>query len=421
MAYREVTSMEIKEVLWQWMLGAGVKTVAQRVGMDVKTARRFVRIAEELGLTRHAGVEALDDAWLARLHARLGNHRARPRGDAWGAYKAARSRIDARLAAGVSLAKVHRELRRDGVLVPYATLHRFVVDQLAFGRPATTLPVVDGKPGEELQVDTCWLEQRIPDSNGRMRRLNAWVVCPSVSRYRFVYPIFDETTASAIDACKAAWAFYGGVFHVLIVDNTKAIVVEPDALTPRLQAAFLEYSQARGFVVDPARVRRPTDKARVERSVRYVRQDCFGGESFASQADARAHAERWCRETAGLKRHSRTYRTPREHFDAVERPELLAAPTDRYDLPVWSSAKVARDHYAQVARGLYSLPTRFIGRTLTVRADRALVRFYHEGVLVKTHARVEPGRRATDTADLPPNASTSTGPPFVCPCFGACR
>ena len=31
--------------------------------------------------------------------------------------------------------------------------------------------------------------------------------------------------------------------------------------------------------VDPARVRRPQDKGRVERTVAFVREDCFGGEA----------------------------------------------------------------------------------------------------------------------------------------------
>jgi transposase len=83
---------------------------------------------------------------------------------------------------------------------------------------------------------------------------------------RFVYPCFGETTASAIEACEAAWAFYGGVFHVVIPDNTKAIITTADPLQPRLVPALLEYAQARGFVVDPARVRHPQDKARVERT-----------------------------------------------------------------------------------------------------------------------------------------------------------
>jgi hypothetical protein len=55
-----------------------------------------------------------------------------------------------------------------------------------------------------------------------------------------MYPTFEETTARAIEACEAAWAFFGGVFAVLIPDNTKAIIVGADPLTPRITPAFLE-------------------------------------------------------------------------------------------------------------------------------------------------------------------------------------
>jgi transposase len=78
-----------------------------------------------------------------------------------------------------------------------------------------------------------------------------------VSRHRFVYPSLRETTLDAIEACEAARAFFGGVFGVLIPDNTKAIVQKPDLLDPVFTPAFLEYSQARGFVIDPTRVRSP--------------------------------------------------------------------------------------------------------------------------------------------------------------------
>ena len=36
-----------------------------------------------------------------------------------------------------------------------------------------------------------------------------------------------------------------------------------------------------------------------------------------------------------------------------------------------------------------------------MRADRALVRIFHRGQLVKVHPRQEPGRRSTDPDDLP--------------------
>ena len=46
----------------------------------------------------------------------------------------------------------------------------------------------------------------------------------------------------------------------LILDNFSAAIAGPDPLTPRPTRGFLEYSQARGFLIDAARVRKPRDK-----------------------------------------------------------------------------------------------------------------------------------------------------------------
>ncbi|HRI07537.1 MAG TPA: hypothetical protein PKW35_06955, partial [Nannocystaceae bacterium] len=62
-----------------------------------------------------------------------------------------------------------------------------------------------------------------------------------------------------------------------IVDRLKAVVQRADPTEPLINPVFQEYAQERGFVIDPARPRRPQDKARVERSVRDVRDDCFAG------------------------------------------------------------------------------------------------------------------------------------------------
>jgi hypothetical protein len=72
-----------------------------------------------------------------------------------------------------------------------------------------------------------------------------------------------------------------------------------------------------------------------------------------------------------------------------------------FDVPTWTTAKVHPDHHAQVARSLYSLPTRFIGKTVDVRADRTTVRFFLGGEMLKLHARVAPGKRSTDPNDYP--------------------
>ena len=55
MGFREVSVIEVREVLRGWLTGAGLRTVAERAGVDRKTARRYVEAAQAAGLSREAG------------------------------------------------------------------------------------------------------------------------------------------------------------------------------------------------------------------------------------------------------------------------------------------------------------------------------------------------------------------------------
>lgn len=397
--YREVTMIEVREVLRLWQEQVPKKRIAARLGLDPKTVRRYVGAAEAAGL--RAQQETLSEERVRDVMLALQPGGGRPHGESWARCEEQREAIQRWLTSGLRLTKIRKLLARQGVSICYPTLYRFAVEQLQFGSTAPTLPVLDGEPGQELQVDTGWVGSLTLALVSQRRRFRAWIFTAVFSRYRFVYPVFEETTATAIEACEAAWQFFGGVFRVLIPDNTKAIITQPDALTPRITPAFLDYVQVRNFHVDAARVRHARDKARVERSVPSVRDDCFAGEVLATLEDARVHAGQWCREEYGLRRHTRTQRLPREHFEAEEQPRLLPAPTTPYDIPLWCTPKVARDQFAQVAKAFYSVPRAYRGQFLSARADQHTVRFYHRGLLIKTHPRKPPGGRSIDAQDYP--------------------
>ena len=413
MAYREVDVLEVKEVLRRWFAGAGKKQIARELGLCPRTVRRYLEWAAEAGAkppdARSDGAaRTVDDGALDALATTVAQRRkrdrGRPRGEAWARCEEQRGEIDRLLhtkhvGRPLTLKRVRKLLKPK---IPYSTLRRFAVAELGFGRPEPTVPVADGQPGKEVQIDTGWVGEYVV-AGGKKRRFKAWIFTAAVSRYRFVYPIHHETVVEAIEACEAAWEFYGGVFEVVIPDNTKAIVERPDPLDPKLVRTFLEYSQTRGFFVDTARVRKPKDKARVEGSVRYVRNDCFAGELLRDVEAARARAVHWAREEAGLEPHRTTRRRSREHFETVERPALKPAPTSSYDTPKWTRPRVPSDQHAQVACGLYSLPHEYVDQKLDARADKQTVRFYVAGELVKTHARVGKGERSTDPADFPAN------------------
>jgi hypothetical protein len=220
------------------------------------------------------------------------------------------------------------------------------------------------------------------------------------SRHMFVWLSYSQTLAAVIAGCQAAWEFFEGVFAVLIPDNLKPVIAAADAVNPQFTQGWLDYAGHAGFLTDPARVRSPKDKPRVERVVQYVRRNFWDGETFSSLEQAQQAATTWCLHTAGTRIHGTTCARPLEVFTAEEQPLLLAG-AGLYDMPVFKAVKVHRDFHAEVAKALYSLPEQWIGTTLDVRADSELVKFYRRGALVKVHPRQPAGGRSTDRADLP--------------------
>jgi len=308
-------------------------------------------------------------------------------------------------AQDVPVVKMCELLGRDGVSVPERTLHRYVAEKFA-SAPRGTVPVVDGVPGREVQIDFGELGLMVDPDSGKRRRVWALVFTAVYSRHCFVFLSFGQTTEVVIAGCEAAWGFFGGVFAVAIPDNMSAIVTKADATDPVLNQTFVEYAQSRGFVIDPARVRAPQDKGRVERTVQFVQGSLWAGEVFTDLTTAQEAATAWCRTRAGLRVHGTTHAQPLVMFEADELPVLGPAPVEVYDVPIYASAKVARDHHVQVAKALYSIPGGRIGQQVDVRADRALVKIYQRGVLIKTHPRKAAGGRSTDPNDLPSTVTT---------------
>lgn len=204
-----------------------------------------------------------------------------------------------------------------------------------------------------------------------------------------------------IYGCEAAWSYFGGVFPVVIPDQMSAIIDKADNIYPRFNATFMEYAQSRGFSIDVARIATPTDKPKVKRTIPYVRNNFFKGEVFMDLTDLRCRAETWCTETAGMRIHGTTCLRPIEVFRIEEQPLLLPRPEGPFDIPRWSDPVVHRDFHCEVAKAIYSIPHRLVGRRLKARADSKTVKFFLSGELVKLHPRQPPGGRSTDPQDLP--------------------
>jgi hypothetical protein len=155
-------------------------------------------------------------------------------------------------------------------------------------------------------------------------------------------------------------------------------------------------------LIDPARARKPRDKARVERPMPYCRASFFRGRTFASIEHMQAEAIRWSREVAG-RRSCRPLggAAPLSVFEAVEAEQLKPLPRSVFVLATWSRPTVGPDIHVKVGKTLYSVPWRFIGTKVDARSTATTVQIFCKGELIATHPFKARGKQ-TDFSHYPP-------------------
>lgn len=267
-------------------------------------------------------------------------------------------------------------------------------------------------------MDFGWLGMIWDEETGRKKKVWALVLTLKYSRHCFVWPMFTQKLEEVVEGFERAWAFFGGIPLYVVIDNFPGAVAGPDSLNPQFTRGFLEYSQYRGFIPDPARCARPQDKPQVERGIPYVRERFFKGGQFRDLPDLRTQAREWCMQVAGHRVHGTTMKLPLVVFEQEEQPCLLPWDGEPYDMPCWQPAKVHKDHHISCGRALYSVPYSVCppGEKVEVRRDSKLVRVYYRGNIIKVHPKQPYGGRSTDPDDYPPEKTeyTMRNPNYLC-------
>jgi hypothetical protein len=190
--------------------------------VDRKTARRYVAAAEAAGLSGDAGVGAVTDDLVGAVVEAVRPARPNGHGASWelllGHEEQIRGWVTGREIDGarqepLSIVKIEELLARQGVRVPYRTLHRFAVERCGFRVRGTTVRVADGEPGVECQVDFARMGYLLDPETGRRRKVHALIFTAVVSRHMFVWLTYSQTLTAVIAGCEAAWGFFGGAFR----------------------------------------------------------------------------------------------------------------------------------------------------------------------------------------------------------------
>ena len=396
--------IDVVEILQHWHAGRPKAEVGASLGIDRGTVRKYVARAEAEGFVPGDRTMSRDD-WLVRVREWFPELvDAKARSLTFGSIDVHRALIETMLETN-TVTTVWQRLRDEHALeAGISSFRRYV--WLEFPERPTaaqvTVPRPEIDPGDEAQIDFGYLGSWLDPALGRVRRVWAFVMVLACSRHMFVRPVFRMDQQAWTEAHVGAFEFFGGVPARLVPDNLKAAVDRPDLYDPKINRAYAELAAHYDCLVDPARASKPKDKPRVERPMPYVRDSFWRGRAWDSLDQIQDAALIWCARVAGQRHHrGLDGASPHTVFLAVEADALRSLPAAPFELAAWSCPKVGTDCHVKVAGALYSVPWRLIGQRVDARATAARVEVFADGLLIKTHRRVERGRQ-TDWADYPP-------------------
>jgi transposase len=361
MARRSFDVIDISEILIHWHAGRSQNQIAASLGVDRRTVRKYTAAAIAAGM-RPGGPAVSEERWaeLARgWFPELADTRLRQ--VTWPAIAAHHEFITGQLEAGVTMATVHQRLRDErGLAVSVASFRRYVAANLPEEARRSQVRVLrpdPAEPGAEAQIDYGQLGRWVDPATGKKHVIWAFAIVLACSRHMFVRPVIRLDQHAWTECHVTAFAFFGGVPARLVPDNLKTGVDKPDLYDPKINRSYAEMAAHYGVLVDPARSRKPRDKARIERPMPYIRDSFWRGREWSSLAQMQAGAQRWCAEVAG----QRSCRpldgaAPAVVFAAVEEPALRPLPRAPFAVATWAKAKIGPDLHARVDKVLYSLP-----------------------------------------------------------------
>jgi transposase len=240
-------------------------------------------------------------------------------------------------------------------------------------------------PGEQAQVD--WGHFGHLQIGRARRALMGFVMVLSWSRMIYLRFFLGAHMENFLRGHVGAFAAWGGVPRILLYDKLKSAVLERQGQAIRFNPVLLGFAGHHRYEPRPVAVARGNEKGRVERAIRYIRDNFFAGCSFTDLNDLNAQAEAWMIGPAADRRCPEdTTLTVREAF-ALETKYLLALPETPYPTDEQVAVKIDKTPYARFDLNDYSVPHDYVQRTLTVVSSLQEVRILNGQEVLATHPR----------------------------------
>ena len=336
-----LSPQEVQDIMTRYQQKQSLSKMSAATGHDPKTIRKVVAdTTQEGALTR------------------------RPRASKLDAYK---QYIEERFSQGCQNAEVlWEEVCAQGFTGSLSLVKQYVAP-LRPQRGVEPAQRYETAPGHQAQCDWADFGQLVyPD--GTTRPLYIFLYTMSYSRRMYVEFVHDQRQSTLFTCLEQAWAWFGCVPTTILSDNMTPMVVSHSfdgaiVWNPR----FAAFAAFHGFQPKAARPYRARTKGKVERSVKYVRQNFWPRVPDAiTLAELNTRVLEWARQR-DQRIHGTTFERPVDRW-----PADLAGATP-YDLTrLWQfgetwSRQVTVDAFVHWQGHRFAVPGEAAGHTVQVR------------------------------------------------------
>jgi hypothetical protein len=216
------------------------------------------------------------------------------------------------------------------------------------------------------------------------------------SRKAYRERVFDQKQETFFEAHIHAFEYFGGVPQKAVPDNLKAAVVKASFEDPIINRVYRDLACHYGFLISPCLPYSARHKGGVENDIKYVKNNFWPlfkeqqkqrGREIPDASELETALAQWTRDVSERRIIKGVGRSPQEIFETEEQQALHPLPPSRWDPVIWAQAKVHENWRIQFDKAFYSVPYRYIGKTVSVMANSKAVHIFSEYKQITTHRR----------------------------------
>lgn len=263
------------------------------------------------------------------------------------------------------------------------------------------------KAGEKLYVDFAGKAIEVIDpETGQVTKAQIFVATMGGSNYTYVEAVPDQTLRSWIGVHVRCLEFFGALPRVVVCDNLKAAVTRARRKNPVVNETYKDFARHYDLIIDPARVRRAQDKAVVEAAVKHITTHVLTAldqRQFFSIAELN-EAIAPLLEQLNTTPFQKKMGTRKSQFEELDLPAMRPLPEYKYRFREYKKLKVNMNYHVHANGAYYSVPYRYVHKSLDVWISEHLVECYDQTKHVATHERLaQKGAYSTVEEHIPPH------------------